>query len=189
MKKILMLLGHPHPEKSYANTAIMEAFMKQLDEGEKKNVEIRNLIELYPDYRIDVKAEQEALLRADVIVLQFPFYWYSVPGIMKLWIDDVLEYGFAYGSSGDKLHGKHFLLSFTAWWPSEAYATTGYNNFEIPDLLKPLIQTSNLIGTQYHEPIHTHSMNFIPWVWNTKEAIEEGASSHTEKLIAVLRQI
>ena len=114
MKKILMLLGHPHPEKSYANTAIMEAFMKQLDEKKKKNVEIRNLIALYPDYRIDVKAEQEALLRAEVIVLQFPFYWYSVPGIMKLWIDDVLEYGFAYGSSGDKLHGKHFLLSFTA---------------------------------------------------------------------------
>lgn len=189
MKKVLIILGHPHPEKSYANSAIIDAFTKKLDEEEKKKVEIRNLIELYPAYSIDVKAEQEALLRAEVIVLQFPFYWYSVPAIMKLWIDDVLEYGFAYGSDGDKLHGKYFLLSFSAGWPSEAYAATGYNNFEIPDLLKPLIQTSNLIGTKYLEPIYTNSMVFIPGVFNTKEAIESSAWEHVERLLKTLRNI
>jgi glutathione-regulated potassium-efflux system ancillary protein KefG len=48
----------------------------------------------------------EALVEADTVALQFPFHWYSVPGILKEWIDRVLSYSFAYGSTGTKLHGK-----------------------------------------------------------------------------------
>ena len=44
---------------------------------------IRKLDALYPNRRFDIAAEQDALLKADVIVLQFPFSWYSVPGLMK----------------------------------------------------------------------------------------------------------
>ena len=60
-------------------------------------VELRDLYELYPDFYIDVAAEQEALGRSDVIVLQHPFYWYSTPAMLKEWQDLVLEHGFAYG--------------------------------------------------------------------------------------------
>ena len=44
---------------------------------------------------------QVALVAADTIVFQFPFYWYSVPPLLKEWIDLVLEHGFAYGLEGD----------------------------------------------------------------------------------------
>lgn len=77
------------------------------------DVEVRRLDELYPDYQIDVSAEQDALSRADVIVWQFPFYWYSTPALFKKWIDDVHTHGFAYGSTGNKLHGKKLIVSFT----------------------------------------------------------------------------
>ena len=51
---------------------------------------------LHSDGGRDVQAEQAKLLAADLVVLQFPLWWYGVPGIMKGWIDRVFEAGFAY---------------------------------------------------------------------------------------------
>jgi putative NADPH-quinone reductase len=125
---------------------------------------------------------QRGLRKADSVVFQFPFYWYSVPGILKEWMDQVLTYGFAYGSTGDKLKGKHFLVSTTIGGPADAYCESGYNNFTIGELLKPLRQMSNLTSMVYHRPIVSHGMIFIPNVYNTKEAVEERAREHAEKL-------
>ncbi len=55
-----------------------------------EGVEIRSLYQLYPDFNIDIAAEQEALSRADLIVWQHPMQWYSIPPLLKLWIDKVL---------------------------------------------------------------------------------------------------
>ncbi len=45
----------------------------------------------------DVKAEQEKLLWADMLILQFPLWWYHMPAILKGWVDRVYAFGFAYG--------------------------------------------------------------------------------------------
>ncbi len=74
MKQILIISGHPNLAQSTANALIIQEVQKQLP-----NVEVRFLDKLYPNYQIDVSAEQDALSRADVIVWQFPFYWYSPP--------------------------------------------------------------------------------------------------------------
>ncbi len=177
--KSLILFSHPKPEKSLANKTILTALSEA--------AEVRTLIELYPEYRIDVKAEQKALLRADLIILQFPFYWYSVPAILKLWLDEVFEYGFAYGSSGDKLKGKKLLLSFTTGGPGEAYSKDGYNHYEIEELLAPLIQTANLAGMVFLPPIYTHSMVFAPGL-REKEEIEARALEHAKKLLTVITE-
>lgn len=47
--------------------------------------------------RDDVAQEQEKLLWADVVVLQFPLWWFSVPAILKGWIDRVFVHGLAIG--------------------------------------------------------------------------------------------
>jgi NAD(P)H dehydrogenase (quinone) len=44
----------------------------------------------------DVEREQLKLQRADLVVLQFPLWWYGMPAILKGWIDRVFEAGFAY---------------------------------------------------------------------------------------------
>jgi putative NADPH-quinone reductase len=106
-KNVLIILAHPDIESSIANRIVVDG-VKNLE-----NVRVRNLSELYSDFIIDIKTEQEELIKADLIIFQFPFYWYSIPSILKQWIDKVLEYGFAYGSTGDKLKGKDFLLSIT----------------------------------------------------------------------------
>lgn len=57
-----------------------------------------------------MSAEQEALLRHDTIILQYPMFWFNMPAILKLWFDEVFTYQFAYGSQGDKLKDKKSLL-------------------------------------------------------------------------------
>jgi glutathione-regulated potassium-efflux system ancillary protein KefG len=54
----------------------------------------------------DAAEEQRLLVEHDTAVFQFPWYWYSIPGILKEWMDQVLPYGFAYGAGGTKLHGR-----------------------------------------------------------------------------------
>lgn len=49
----------------------------------------------------DVAAEQARIDRADALVLVFPVYWWSMPGLLKGWIDRVFTNGWAYDSSAE----------------------------------------------------------------------------------------
>ena len=97
---ILIIYAHPYPQHSHANKRMLEQ-VRTLD-----NVEIRSLYQLYPDFNIDIAAEQEALSRADLIVWQHPMQWYSTPPLLKLWIDKVFSHGWAYGHNGNALQSK-----------------------------------------------------------------------------------
>lgn len=67
-KSTLALVFHPHlNDGSRANLKLAEAA------AALPNVIVRDEYALYPDFKIDVKAEQEALLKADRVVWQFPF--------------------------------------------------------------------------------------------------------------------
>ena len=70
MKNILIISGHPDLQHSLANAEILAEVEKSLPQAE-----IRKLDALYPNRQFDITAEQDALLKADVIVLQFPFSW------------------------------------------------------------------------------------------------------------------
>lgn len=97
----------------------------------------------------DVVAEQAKLLRADAVILQFPLWWFSLPAILKGWVDRVYAYGFAYGVGehsdrhwGDRygegtLAGKRAMLSVTAGGWEPHYSARGING-PIDDLLFPI---------------------------------------------------
>ncbi|QKW25877.1 NAD(P)H-dependent oxidoreductase [Streptomyces seoulensis] len=97
----------------------------------------------------DVRAEQEKLLWADTIIFQFPLWWYTMPAILKGWVDRVFTYHFAYGVGehsdakyGERygegtLAGRKALLSVTAGGPEPQYAARGING-PIDDLLFPI---------------------------------------------------
>ncbi|TKB58331.1 NAD(P)H-dependent oxidoreductase [Ferrimonas aestuarii] len=184
MSKVLVISGHPELSKSFTNTVILE----QLSAG-LEDVEIRRLDSLYPNYQIDVNAEQQALVEADVIVLQFPYYWYSMPALMKKWMDDVFSFNFAYGPQGDKLKGKDFILSFTVGGPEEAYSPLGYNHFSIEQLMRPLEQTAYLAGMNYRKPVYTHGMVYIPGVYNELDQVQAKARDHANRLMAQISDI
>ncbi|GAA6167386.1 NAD(P)H-dependent oxidoreductase [Sessilibacter corallicola] len=184
MSRVVVISGHPNLEKSHTNKTILNSLADS-----SLDIEIRRLDQLYPNYNIDVDAEQKALLEADIIVLQFPFYWYSVPGLLKKWLDDTLSYNFAYGSQGDKLKGKDFILSFTIGGPEESYNPLGYNHFNIEELIKPLEQTAYLTGMNYHPPVYSHRMVYIPGVYNTLENVVQRTQHHCEVLLQQLNHL
>lgn len=92
MKKILIVSGHPDLNDSFANKTILEEVHKLLPEAE-----IAYLDKLYPDFQIDVQKEQERLLRADIIVLQYPLFWYTAPSLLHRWIEKTFTHGFSHG--------------------------------------------------------------------------------------------
>ncbi|MEO1193758.1 MAG: NAD(P)H-dependent oxidoreductase [Pseudomonadota bacterium] len=184
MSQVLLISGHPDLASSYANRRILEAVA-----AARPEIALRRLDQLYPGYAVDVEAEQEALLAAEIVVLQFPFYWYSVPAILKNWIDAVLTYGFAYGSGGDKLKGKPLLPSVTVGSPEDCYQTLGYNNFTLEELLRPVKQTALMAQMHYQSPVMTCGMIYVPGVLNTEEGILQRADAHATRLLARIAQI
>jgi len=152
-KKILWNLFHEDINSSRGNkalSAVAEHFPSST---------FRNLYEVYPEFKIDVPAEQELLVQHDLIVFQHPFYWYSTPALMKEWEDKVLTYGFAYPpKEGTALHGKKWLSVITTSGPEWSYKSGGYNNFTMSELLRPLQQTAYLCGMDWLSPFIVHSV-------------------------------
>jgi len=178
MSKVVVISGHPNLESSYTNKVILQQLTQDVE-----SIDVRRLDALYADYQIDVEAEQKALLDAQVVILQFPFYWYSVPALMKKWIDDVFSFNFAYGPEGDKLKGKDFIISTTIGGPAESYDPLGYNHFTVEQLLHPIQQLAYLAGMNYQKPVYTNGMVYIPGVYNTQEGVEEKARDHAKRIV------
>lgn len=117
----------------------------------------QDLYAKYPRYDIDVEAEQKLLVDHDVILFQFPLFWYSTPSLIKEWIDLVLENGFAYGHGGDRLSGKNLMLAISAAGPEEAYKSNGYQHYPLRTFLSPLEQTARLCKMNFVPPYVLHS--------------------------------
>ncbi len=144
---IELLFAHPYPHRSRANRALL-AGVRDLP-----GLEVRSLYDLYPDFDIDVDAEQAALSRARVLVLQHPLYWYSVPSLLKHWFDKVLVHGFAYGEGGRALKGKACLWVTTTGGDEAAYSRAGMHAHPFATFVPPIEQTARFCGMHWEEPI------------------------------------
>ena len=182
MKNVLIVSGHPNLNLSLANSTILDEVVKELPE-----VNIRRLDELYPTYQFDIKAEQQALLEADLIVWQFPFSWYSLPGIMKLWVDEVFVHGFAHGSTA-KLGGKKLILSFTTGAPELAYTTAGFFGHTIEEYLSQFETTAALCNLEYAGVIYTNGVSYAGREDEEKRSVQRhSAREHAARLIDAIR--
>lgn len=151
MRRVLVLFAHPVLERSRVNRRLVGAIR------DVENVSIHDLYAAYPTMSINVAREQELLASHDVIVFQHPFYWYSVPAILKEWQDLVLEHGWAYGAGGTRLRDKITLNAITTGGPATAYRKGGYNRFTVRELLAPWEQTAHLCGMRYLAPFAVHA--------------------------------
>jgi NAD(P)H dehydrogenase (quinone) len=94
----------------------------------------------------DVASEQQKLLAAHALILQFPLWWFGMPAILKGWVDRVFAYGLAYGYQGEGnryrygdggLKGKRAILSVIVGGPAEDYSPRGING-PLEQLLFPI---------------------------------------------------
>lgn len=185
MKNILIISGHTDLNNSVANKKILEELSIKLPEAE-----IDYLDKLYRDYKIDIKAEQEKLLRADVIVLQFPVFWYSMPSLLSKWMEDTFQHGFSHGSTGDKLKGKNLIASFTTGASEELYHRNGIMGYEIEDFLTPIKAACNLCGMEFAGFVYTGGVSYQSRSDSAAlAAIEEKSMTHTDRVVELVKKL
>lgn len=92
-------------------------------------------------YAPDILAEQEKIRQADLIIFQFPLWWYAVPAILKGWADRVLANGFAFDDKHmfetGLLRGKHAMLSFTTGGTAEELLADRKHTGTIDEFMRP----------------------------------------------------
>ena len=170
MAKVLLYYAHPGHKYSRANAALAEA--AQAVAGSTGDLSFVDLYARYPRHNIKVDAEQDNLRAHDVILFQFPMFWYSTPSIIKEWQDLVLEHGFAYGAGGTALKGKRMMLAITTSGPEEAYSPQGYQNHTLRTFLSPLQQTAHLCNMRFLAPYVLYGA--------LKSSLSEGIRPHAE---------
>lgn len=141
--KTLVLLFHPDFQHSKVNRKLYDVIK------DNENLIIRDMYALYPDFKIDVKKEQQYMEKADRIILQFPIRWYSSPALLKQWEDDIFEAGWAY-MGGHALDNKEFTVAVT--FGADGYEHGGYSHYTPHELLRPFQATAYRIGMKFVEP-------------------------------------
>ena len=169
-----MILAHPKIHESLGNKIISEAVFSH------ENTEVRHLDLLYPNFKIDIKAEQEALLAADIIIFQYPLFWYSTPAILKHWIDEVIQYGFAFGKDSYKLEGKKIIVSFTIGSPIKDYP-----NEVIEKITFPFQGLASYCKMEYTTTIFCNDIN--GYSEGAKENAIRVSNEHAQKLLDLIK--
>ena len=181
MAKILVIAAHPAQEHSRVTRCLLRRLAAELAADHAadstadraadwaadwapagdSHIEVRDVYALYPDYFIDTRAEQAALASARLVVWLHPIHWYSMPPLLKLWVDEVLAFGWAYGPGGTALRGKDLWLVASTGGPEESYHPAGYNRYFFDAYLPPYEQTARLTGMRWLPPLVLHGAHRV----------------------------
>ncbi|MDS9879220.1 NAD(P)H-dependent oxidoreductase [Pseudomonas protegens] len=129
----------------------------------------------------DIQAELDKLLWADLLILNFPVFWFSVPAMLKGWIDRVLVSGVCYGGKRfydqGGLAGKKALVTLTLGGREHMFGE-GAIHGPLQDMLRPLLRgTLAYVGYDVLEP-------FVAWhvPYISQEAREAFLHSYHQRL-------
>ncbi len=129
----------------------------------------------------DIQAELDKLLWADLLILNFPVFWFSVPAMLKGWIDRVLVSGVCYGGKRfydqGGLAGKKALVTLTLGGREHMFGE-GAIHGPLQDMLRPLLRgTLAYVGYDVLEP-------FVAWhvPYISQEAREAFLHSYRQRL-------
>ena len=167
--RIYVLAAHPNWRASRVNQRLLAAARALPARADGPQIDIQDLYANYPDYAIDVAAEQARMEAADLLVLVHPIQWYSMPALQKLWMDEVLTYGWAFGAvsaeteeaapsgaPGTSLRGKSLWLVVTTGGQEDSYHPDSYNRYPFDAFLPPYAQTAALCGMHFLPPLVLH---------------------------------
>jgi NAD(P)H dehydrogenase (quinone) len=162
--------------RNFATVKNADYFKQQVEEDHATDV---------GGFAPDIEAEIAKMEAADLMIWQFPLWWFSVPGILKGWVDKVFAFNRVYGHSRfyDKglYRGKRALLSLTTGGSGQdAYQPGGFNG-DINGILRP-IQRGMLefVGFDVLKP---------QIVWGPAQITEEDRKAHLAAWRERLKQI
>ena len=146
-------MSHPDVAQSASQQFLLAAI-----NGEEQ-IQIRHLEAILAereDYHFDKTIERACLQEADRIILQFPFYWYQCPSVMKQWMDEVLTLNLL--QKGKK---KELGIVVTVGAKKDRYAAGGSVGFGIEELLRPYQALANQLGWNYQTPFVIYQFQYL----------------------------
>lgn len=115
-------------------TSVLNAdyFKQQLEEVHATNVD---------GFVPEVDIEQQKVEWCDLMIWQFPLWWFGIPAILKGWVDRVFAMGRTYGNGHfyetGVFKGKKAMLSLTTGGAEDSYVKGGFNG-DLTGMLRPL---------------------------------------------------
>jgi NAD(P)H dehydrogenase (quinone) len=92
-------------------------------------------------FSAEIVFEMEKIEWCDLMIWQFPLWWFGLPAVLKGWVDRVFAmgriYNFEHIYGTGFFRGKRALLSLTTGGPEEAYREGGFNG-DIAAILRPI---------------------------------------------------
>jgi glutathione-regulated potassium-efflux system ancillary protein KefF len=173
---ILVIYAHPHPRRSIAGAALLGA-VRDLD-----GLTVHSLYDRYADFAIDADAERERLSKVRLVIWQHPLYWYGVHALMKLWLEEVLVRGWAYGDGGTALAGKDCLWVASTGATSDAYSPGGKHAHAFEAFQPAVEQTARFCSMNWLPPIIVHGAHLVG-----HDVLESHASAYRARLDEYLR--
>ncbi|EJM22655.1 putative NADPH-quinone reductase (modulator of drug activity B) [Pseudomonas sp. GM21] len=129
----------------------------------------------------DIQQELDKLLWADLLILNFPIFWFSAPAMLKGWIDRVLVSGICYGGKRfydqGGLSGKKALVTVTLGGREHMFGD-GAIHGPLEDMLRPILRgTLAYVGFDVLQP-------FVAWhvPYISDEARQEFLRSYQQRL-------
>ncbi len=171
--KTLVIVTHPHMEDSVIN----KRWVKELEQYPDQFT-IHELYKVYPDENINVEQEQALVEAHDHIVFQFPLYWFNSPPLLKKWLDEVLLYGWAYGSTGKVFTDRKVAIAVTVGVSEADYQPEGKYRYTLEQILLPFEMTFDYIHASYQGFTAFYSVEHE----STPVRIEESISGYIDFL-------
>lgn len=131
MKKTLVIFAHPYFEYSSANVELIKVY-----EGVEQ-IQLKDLYEEYSDFHIPAFRERKRIRDFERLVFHFPLIWFSMPPLLKLWIDEVFDMTWS-SEENHPLQNKDAVIIVTIGGKEENYSQNGLYETTILDLLKAL---------------------------------------------------
>lgn len=143
--KTLVIMSHPSIETSTINKRLVDELSKY-----PEKYTVHDLYKSYPDGIIDVRSEQEQVESHGNLVFQFPIFWFNCPPLLKKWLDDVLTYGWGYGSSSDnQMKNRKVALAVSTGIRRKEYSLDGKYQYSLKQLLTPFETTFRYCNADY----------------------------------------
>lgn len=148
--KTLVIISHPDYQQSMGQQFLKESSQQLTD------VTLHHLDQHYPTGQVDVAQEIQLLKEHDRIIFQFPLYWYSSPGLLKSWQDQVLS---ALPSQG--LREKELGLVVSVGVKASAYRSGGSVGFSLDDFMRPFQGIATYFHMTYLPVMGIYQFNYL----------------------------